>query len=490
MLEFLCFLGARYSASFTDSNGDGCNDAVVLSTADKANVLANIENNFAAAQAAGITVVLLADDPAFATSQIVRFSVSSAVPRSTVERIVGAIIGAGAEFIEASSQQRGRALLSREKEWTILLQLNGLLAKLQTDADGDGLENDLDSCPFDAENDGDGDGRCDLAFCFDDLSKVNPQCSDYRPGGRLSGLCEAANVCTICSCACSTECTGASGSGDICPLEAFNDADSDTLCASDDVCPFDAENDIDSDTLCAHTTACVEPEDAVTSFGACADYAEGAQNFGYCVVDGLCDTCPCSCAAECGLPVDQCPHDAENDVDSDSVCAPQDTCPYDAENDGDGDNICGSIDSCPHDVQNDGDGDGICSSVDSCPADASNDADGDLLCASEDSCPGSATGDSDQDGVCDDVDSCPLDERDDVDGDGLCSSEDPCPEDSVNACNETDAGTVVDGSSGGILMLDDETLVIVVAVVCSVRCTVLFTCHINTGMIVVDHILC
>eukprot|EP00750_Incisomonas_marina_P012220 INCI16661.1.p1 GENE.INCI16661.1~~INCI16661.1.p1 ORF type:complete len:649 (+),score=121.52 INCI16661.1:206-1948(+) len=58
-----------------------------------------------------------------------------------------------------------------------------------------------DSCPYDGENDADGDGKC--------------------------------------------------GNVDACPYDAENDVDRDSLCGNVDSCPYDAKNDIDGDAFCA-----------------------------------------------------------------------------------------------------------------------------------------------------------------------------------------------------------------------------------------------
>ena len=458
----------RYSDRFADGDGDGCKDLVLLDDLQNANVLANIQANFAAASSSGQNVVTLSQNPTLLTPQVVRLVVTSPLPAATVKEITARTIGVGSEFLDVNLQTRRRQLsVGVWKTWTVTLSMSGLLSKLLSDTDFDGIANQDDSCPFDPENDADGDALCTLAFCFDDLFIVDPQCGDYRMGGRLEGLCQSAGMCTTCACSCAEECTGESGAGDMCPAEPSNDADSDNLCAGEDECPFDATNDADSDNLCGETTSCVESAEEVTSFGKCEDYAEGARYFGFCELDGVCDACPCSCFVECGNANDVCPLDAENDVDSDGVCGSEDSCPYDADNDIDGDGLCSSVDSCPADPENDQDADGLCSFADSCPWDRENDVDGDGFCGDVDPCPVSATGDTDNDGFCDDVDSCPFDADNDADADGTCGNDDPCPQDSTDACNQTDSGVVVDGASD-VALLNDETLIIVVAVVCAV----------------------
>ena len=66
--------------------------------------------------------------------------------------------------------------------------------------DLDNLCNDIDDCPYDAENDADQDGIC--------------------------------------------------GDVDECPYDAENDADQDGICGDVDDCPYDAENDVDQDEIC------------------------------------------------------------------------------------------------------------------------------------------------------------------------------------------------------------------------------------------------
>ena len=448
-----------------DADGDTCNDEVVLDDAQKANVLANIEANFAAAES---TVVTLSQNPVFVTDNVVRLTVSSSLSSETVAVIVGEIAGVGTHFLNVGVQARRRALSDGvASEWLVSISMDGLLAKLHVDTDEDGINDSVDSCPFDADNDADGDLLCSMGFCFDDLFELDPQCSDYRTDGRLSGLCEAAGVCTECACSCSHECIGGSAvSGDVCPSDANNDPDSDVICSSEDDCPFDAENDEDNDNVCGLSTACVETDMSVSSFGTCSDYAVGSRYYGYCAADGLCATCPCSCAMECGSVIDDCPHDPDNDIDGDGVCGNEDSCPSDSSNDLDGDQLCEMVDSCPADSENDADSDGICYHEDSCPFDTLNDIDGDRICADVDSCAFSSTDDGDGDGLCDNVDSCPLDNLNDVDGDGLCGDDDPCPEDNANACNDTNQ--VVEDPNDPVA-LDDEMLIIIIAVVCAVR---------------------
>ena len=157
-----------------------------------------------------------------------------------------------------------------------------------------------------------------------------------------------------------------------------------------------------------------------------------------------------------GDACDNCPLDADNDIDGDAVCGDVDNCastpnpdqddadgdnmgdacdncPLDADNDIDDDAVCGDVDNCmstPNPDQADSDGDGIGDACDSCPYDADNDIDGDAVCGDVDNCvatPNTDQADSDGDSMGDACDNCPLDADNDADGDGLCGDVDNCP---------------------------------------------------------------
>ena len=130
----------------------------------------------------------------------------------------------------------------------------------EDDADGDGICGDIDTCPYDAENDIDNDQIC--------------------------------------------------GDVDECPYDGENDADNDGICGDEDTCPYDYENDYDQDGICGDVDECDY------------DYENDADG------DGICGD------------VDPCPYDAENDADSDGLCADVDECDYDPLNDADGDGLC------------------------------------------------------------------------------------------------------------------------------------------------------
>lgn len=153
-----------------------------------------------------------------------------------------------------------------------------------------------------------------------------------------------------------------------------------------------------------------------------------------------------------GIPdgCDECPDDPENDADNDEYCGDIDTCPgFDDRIDNDGDDVPDDCDECLGDPFNDIDGDGVCflvdlchdfdDSIDSdsdgtpdgcdvCPNDATNDEDGDGQCEDVDICPGFPNRiDRDRDGIPDACDPCELDPLNDEDNDGSCASEDLCP---------------------------------------------------------------
>ena len=160
---------------------------------------------------------------------------------------------------------------------------------------------DEDSCPFDPENDVDGDGVCsgELGVCIETEGLVNVfgDCASYAfgGGGFNDGLCSTDGVCGACPCSCDGE-AGCPIVSDPCPRDAEDDEDSDSVCGDVDSCPSDSSNDSDGDNLCAD--------------------------------------------------VDSCPADADNDADDDMVCGDIDVCPFDAADDVDGDGVCGDVDLC------------------------------------------------------------------------------------------------------------------------------------------------
>ena len=321
------------------------------------------------------------------------------------------------------------------------------------DSDGDGINDNEDTCPFDRNNDIDSDYVCAVDSCRDDPNVVVPlsgtKCSYFGPGQKGYGKCAEyhkngiANICSACSCTCAHE---AACGFDHCPLDDKNDADKDGICGDVDSCPLDKENDLDSDNICESVDTCrVDIENDADS-------------------DMICGN------------IDSCSYDSENDKDGDLLCGNEDTCPLDALNDIDSDHICGDIDSCAMDRRNDADGDNLCAitecfdipnfgsqkgytcatyakepnrcalesvmssknqldvcvscgcacarevscGFDPCPLDKENDADSDNLCADKDVCPNDASNDIDSDNICGQVDSCPMDRENDADGDKLC----------------------------------------------------------------------
>ncbi len=272
---------------------------------------------------------------------------------------------------------------------------------LAPDKDGDGVPDDVDDCPNDADNDKDSDGICgDVDDCPNDAD--DDKDSD--------GLCGDVDPCPNDSNNADKDSDLVCDDVDDCPNDADNDKDSDGLCGDVDDCPNDADNDKDTDGVCGDIDPC--PNDAVD-----ADKDQ----------DGICDD------------VDDCPNDADNDKDSDGLCGDVDDCPNDADNDKDSDGRCGDVDDCPNDADDDKDGDGVCGDVDPFPNDPDDDKDGDGISGDVDSCPNDADNDKDADGQCGDVDPCPNDADNDKDADGFCGDVDNCP-DTANSGQEDQDG--------------------------------------------------
>ena len=245
---------------------------------------------------------------------------------------------------------------------------------------------------------------------------------------------------------------------DVCPGEddATADPDADLLCGAADLCPLDPYNDSDSDGVCGDVDACSGFNDADDLDGdlmpdGCdsdrdgdgwyegddcdeSDPTVGAALLWYMDADGdgygNRDTEFSTCAPDAGWVTDK--HDCD-DADAGVNPAAEETCldlvdfncdgsiPYD---DADADGVCGPVDACPgFDDAADFDGDGLADGCDACPTDVLNDADGDEACAGDDICEGyDDREDADADLVPDGCDACPevsFEEPDDLDADGL-----------------------------------------------------------------------
>jgi len=261
------------------------------------------------------------------------------------------------------------------------------------DLDSDGIVNENDNCPVDAnpgQEDGDTDGVGDICDNCPADSNSNQTDTDEDGLGDICDNCpDAANS--------GQDDIDGDGAGDLCdncPVDfnpAQEDADGDGWGDICDSCPADSANDIDQDGFCADDDNCPD------------DYNPGQADLDG---DGIGDAC------------DEC-----TDTDGDGYGNPgfgsnlcqEDNCPlvynpgqtdYDAD---------GSGDSC--DFCNDGDGDGY--------GDPGFDSDTCLL----DNCPSIANPDqldSDNDGPGDVCDVCPYDSLDDADGDGVCGDIDNC----------------------------------------------------------------
>ena len=293
-----------------------------------------------------------------------------------------------------------------------------LVWRVNPDSDWDGVGDVCDNCPYDPDNDVDGDGVCgNVDNCW-----ITPNPGQEDADGDGWG-----DICDNCPHIANPYLTGQSdadgdGIGDVCdacPNDAENDADGDGVCGDVDNCPAVANADQADDDL-----GSLLPGDGV---GDVCDNCPNHSNPGQEDTDGdgvgdRCDNCP-----NTGNP-------GQEDADGDGIGDACQACP-----DPDIDGVCGDADNCPNRPnpgQEDADGDGIGDVCDACPNDPDNDADGDGWCGDVDNCPNhsnptqwdideGATGD----GVGDACDNCPNvvnPYQEDADGDGAGDACDYC----------------------------------------------------------------
>ncbi len=298
-----------------------------------------------------------------------------------------------------------------------------------SDADGDGLCGDAESCPNDPLNDIDGDGICgDVDLCPND----NPDDPD------ADGYCTGAD-----------HLAPKIGNNDNCPALSNDqtDTDGDNIGDACDYCPGDTVNDPDGDTVC--NGASFLPPNTAGNDNCPAMENAGQQNDDADTLGNACDNCPFD------------PNEDQTDSDGDTVGDACDVCAGDDTFDGDSDGVPDFCDICTGgDDAIDSDADGVPDDCDTCAGgDDSVDSDADGVPDLCDTCAGGDDAiDSDTDGVPDFCDTCAGgDDAIDSDADGVPDDCDTCAggDDSI----DTDADGVPDDCdtcAGGDDSIDND----------------------------------
>ena len=376
------------------------------------------------------------------------------------------------------------------------------------DTDGDGVCDDDDNCPVDAnpgQTDTDGDGVGDACDgCVDDGAKSAPGvcgCGVSDADSDRDAVPDCADVCAGFDDRDDVDADGVPTGCDLCSGDdTLGDSDADGVCDDRDLCiGNDQSGDRDADATCDDLDECESDPDKIAP-GQCGCGVSDLDSDGDAIAD--CDDgCPrdagksqpgtCGCGtsdadsdgdtvADCidrcageddrndgdrdGVPdgCDRClGDDAAGDSDGDHVCDDRDACVGDdATGDSDADRVCEDLDACRgDDLAGDSDGDQICDDLDIClGSDQSGDVDGDGICDDQDACVGNdLTGDSDADGLCDDLDQCSGDDASgDSDADQVCDDRDSCPLDPLNDADSDGVCGDVDRCGGGDDSLDGD----------------------------------
>jgi len=150
--------------------------------------------------------------------------------------------------------------------------------------------------------------------CSDDLTWEGPfgNCLTFAPGQANAGYCVLDEACEPCGCSCAEECGGMLAAAS--PMLTTTPIPAGISPVTTPLPGYMDGGYMDSGYMdeggygegCSDDLTWTGPEE--WGGGDCVSYADPTQNAGYCVQDGGCEPCGCSCAEECGgMPAEASP---------------------------------------------------------------------------------------------------------------------------------------------------------------------------------------